>query len=127
MIYEIYGKPDRIDISLLDNVLSFACEYLTLDTDLILEFKVLKNFQYGFCDYDEDEVIITLSKKLSVDDLIRTLFHELVHVKQYTEGRLQHGKLWCGIKVDADYDNLPWEIEAFKMEQIMVDSYLESV
>ena len=129
MYYTTSNKPKHIVYSILDRVVAFACDYLDLDIDLEVRFEKLRDFQYGFCDYDEDEVSITISRNLSEADTIRTIFHELVHVKQYEDGRLEAGipQRWMGNEYDEDYENLPWEIEAFDLEQKMVDIYSESV
>jgi hypothetical protein len=127
LIYEIISQPKKIDTALLDNAVSFACDYLDLDLDLTIEFTSLRRHQYGFCDYEEDEIIILIAKRLSSNDVVRTLFHELVHVKQHAEGRLQHNQIWLGEKVEANYEDLPWEQEAFELEQKMVDIWSESV
>lgn len=124
MIYEIVNKPNKIETVLLDSAVSFACSYLQLDIDMTIEFESLKRNQCGFCDYDGeyDEVIVTIAKRLSVKDAIRTLFHELVHVRQYVDGRLEVGspQIWYGVAIEDKYENLPWEIEAFEIEEKMM-------
>jgi hypothetical protein len=120
MFYEVVNKSKRIETVLLDTAVSFACSYLDLNNDIVIEFERLEKHQYGFCDYDEDEVIVTIAKRLSQKDIIRTLFHELVHVKQYVDGRLDHGRKWFGVVYKDDYDKLPWEIEAYELEEKMM-------
>lgn len=126
MIYEVVNQPKRIETALFDSAVSFACKYLKLDVDLTIEFETLQKHQCGFCDYDEDEVIVTIAKRLSKNEAIRTLFHELVHVKQYADGRLDHGYKWHGQVYEDDYANLPWEIEAFDLEEKMVEAFYGS-
>lgn len=123
MIYEVVNKPKRIEAVLLDSAVSFACSYLKLDTDVVVEFETLQKHQCGFCDYDEEyyEATVTVAKRLSQKEIIRTVFHELVHVKQYETGRLKHNKIWEGKLVESDdYENFPWEIEAFNLEEKMM-------
>ncbi len=120
MIYEVVNKSKRIETVLLDSAVSFACSYLKLNSDFVIEFETLKKHQCGFCDYDEDEIIVTIAKRLSEKDIIRTLFHELVHVKQYSDGRLNHKRMWEGKVYDCDYENFPWEIEAYELEEKMM-------
>lgn len=120
MLYTVENKPKKLEIVLLDSAISFAYSYLNLDIDLSIEFQTLKKEQYGFCDYEEDEVIIIISKRLSVKDIIRTLFHELVHVRQYESKRLKHNGIWEGRIYDCEYDKLPWEVEAFELEERMM-------
>jgi hypothetical protein len=127
MIYEVVNKSKRIETVLLDSAVSFACSYLQLNVDLVVEFATLKKHQCGFCEYDEDEheVTIIIAKRLSVKEAIRTIFHELVHAKQYSEGRLEHGspQIWEGIAIEDLYENLPWEVEAFDLEEKMMKTF----
>lgn len=125
MIYEIVNKPKKIETALLDRAVSFACDYLNIDADFILQFESLKNYQCGFCDYDEDEIVVTIAKRLALKDVVRTIFHELVHVKQYADGRLETGspQIWMGEAIQGDYETLPWEIEAFKLETKMMKAF----
>lgn len=125
MIYEVENLPKRVSVDVLDSALSFASNFLELDIDLVLEFESLKKHQCAFLDYDEGEVTITIAKRLSLQELIRTLFHEMVHVKQYADGRLEHVGVWMGQKYDCDYVDLPWEQEAFYLEQIMYEQFLK--
>jgi hypothetical protein len=125
MLYEIVNQPKKIETALLDRAVSFACDYLELEVDFTLMFESLKNLQCGFCDYDEDEVIVTIAKRLSPTNAIRTLFHELAHVKQYADGRLENGspQIWMGNPIEDTYENLPWEIEAFEIEENMMSAF----
>lgn len=123
MIYEVINQPKRIETVLLDSAVSFACEYLQLDIDLIVEFDTLQKHQCGYCDYEEGEVIVTIAKRLSKKEAIQTLFHELVHAKQYVEGRLEDGYKWLGKVYEDDYRKLPWEVEAFDLEEKMMEAF----
>jgi hypoxanthine phosphoribosyltransferase len=125
MIYEVVNKPKRIEAVLLDSAVSFACGYLQLNTSFTIEFESLKKHQCGYCDYDEDEAVVVIAKRLPVKEAIRTLFHELVHLKQYETGRLEVGspQRWLGISIEDKYENLPWEVEAFELEEKMMKSF----
>lgn len=120
MFYEVNNIPKKLDTALLDKAVSFACDHLKLDVDLTIEFDSLKKHHCGYCDYDEDEVIVTIAKRLSVREILMTLFHELVHVHQYASGRLDHGGVWLGKVYECAYADLPWEIEAHEMESDMM-------
>ena len=49
--------------------------------------------------------------------IIKTVLHEMIHVKQYAEGRLTQTE-WMGRPhPDLPYRELPWEIEAYAREQ----------
>jgi hypothetical protein len=125
MIYEVLNQPKKIETALLDSAVLFACEFLQIETDFTVEFASLKNYQFGLCDYDEDEIVVILAKRLAAKDAVRTLFHELVHVKQYIDGRLEPGspQIWMGKPVTGDYEKLPWEIEAYYLEEKMMEAF----
>jgi len=74
----------------------------------------------GFIAIKEDQLI---------SDVIRTLFHELVHFKQYISGELM-GNTWMGQEIDTTkvpYALLPWEVEAWSRMDIMLEQYLREV
>lgn len=115
MFYEVKKKPKHIDIQDLDKCISFACDYLNIDIDFCLEFCILKEYVYGICTYDKDETIIQISKFLPLEDIIITIFHELVHVQQYASYRRN--------EID---NSTKWEEEAFEFEKIMLKDYYGS-
>lgn len=123
MIYITVNKPSKIDISLLDKAVHFASEFLKLDIEFTIEFESLKRHQYGFCDYDEDDIVIVIAKRLSPENVVRTLFHELVHVQQYETGRLKHNGIWEGKEYNCSYDDNPWEREAYEIEEKMMRAF----
>jgi Zn-dependent peptidase ImmA (M78 family) len=63
-----------------------------------------------------------------VEDYTKTLLHELQHVLQHVRGDLKdkgQKRLWKGIDCsDLDYDEMPWEQEAHKLEEILYHEYL---
>jgi hypothetical protein len=123
MIYEVINQPKKLSTQLLDHSMLFACEYLDIDEDIVLEFDSLKRHQYGFCDYDEDEIKVVVAKRLSSKDVVRTIFHEMVHVKQHLDGRLKFGYIWEGEVYDCEYETKPWEVEAFYEEEKMMQKF----
>lgn len=125
MIYEVYDKPSHICLDDVDKILSFGSDFLDLDVDLIFVFEEIDQNEYGFCEYDHDEIMIILSNEISEDDLTLTIFHELVHVKQYHSGKRNViiSNEWCGILCNEDYHNTPWEIEAYDLEKKMLAEF----
>ncbi|MFA7408338.1 MAG: hypothetical protein WCY93_11040 [Anaerolineaceae bacterium] len=127
--YEIDGPlPKKLSEDLLDKAFLFACEYLDLvNLEIVLSFEKLEDHQMGLTSFDEEEPIsITIDKKLKPADMIRVLFHEMVHVKQYIEGHLEEGfnLKWMGEEWDGAYEDAPWEVEAFDLEEEMVTKWL---
>ena len=57
--------------------------------------------------------------------MIGTLFHELVHVRQYVRGQLISAEgdkpnIWMGKVCDAEYADQPWEKEAYDRDEKMM-------
>lgn len=124
MIYEVENMPKRLSFEFLDRAVLFGMNFLGLDQNIVIQFETLPKFQCGFCDYDEDEIILTLARRLSRREAIVTLFHEMVHVKQHADGRLVNGTHWCGIDFgNVSYIDLPWEQEARRLEQVMLEMF----
>ena len=86
---------------------------------------------YGYCDYTGDsyrprEFLIELQTYMDEELYIKTLLHELVHLRQWVIGSLRskRGKMYYGsTKVEElDYEDQPHEIEARQQENVL---YLE--
>ena len=81
---------------------------------------------HGTCiDVDKREFNIEIHKKLKGNDFITTIFHEMVHVKQ-----LVRGEFWteCNFyKTHEEYLNLPWEIEAYKMQEVLLERWNSTI
>lgn len=131
MIYELEGTSRNISRKSLDKVLTFAQNYLGIQQTAFLTVRLtndFKDYQCGYCDevdIDEEWVELEINKTLDKETMITTILHEMVHVKQILEGRLVQGNpsTWNGIEYDCDYDELPWEVEAFALEQEMVKEF----
>ena len=65
------------------------------------------------------EFTIEINSSVTGSSMLKTLAHEMVHIKQYAYCDLnEHLTRWKGIRIsdDLDYYNHPWEIEAHGME-----------
>lgn len=88
----------------------------------------------GMCEcVDEQEYDIELKASLSDYDLLIAVAHEMVHVKQYALGQLRQlvrKPMYRWKKelfpLDTPYDDQPWEKEAYSLEKILVEEYLQS-
>jgi SprT-like family len=92
----------------------------------------------GVCDWEMNDsgrvrdFEILLSEKLSFKDMVRTLAHEMVHLKQYATGELKHidrinAYRYNGKTISPDdllYWDLPWEIEAYGREAGLYFRYM---
>ena len=85
---------------------------------------------YGECydlDASPDSLYYTIRLDYSdSDNIIRTLAHEMVHIKQFARGELRmlytgYCAKWKGTKyVDTvDYETCPWEVEANHIALVM--------
>lgn len=115
--------------------------------NLVIELEVLKNLDVmGEC-VDEDggrnPRFFTISlRNQNIDEMIKILGHEMVHVKQYAKNELKSGIMtatrgglkmsskWMGEiwkpkgKEDAYYDS-PWEIEAYGREVGLFEKWVK--
>jgi hypothetical protein len=73
---------------------------------------------------------ILIKKRLGEQEIIKTIAHEMVHVKQYVYGELnEYMSMWKGTEVsedDYDYYDSPWEIEAFELENKLYNQFNKS-
>jgi|TARA_B100001964_G_scaffold96418_1_gene108030 predicted metallopeptidase len=71
--------------------------------------------------------MIEIHNRLDESEYLRTLFHELVHVKQFVRGELKDKrskKYWKDEDIsDIEYNNDPSEIEALQMEDLLYESF----
>ncbi len=71
---------------------------------------------YGDCMYEDDrDFTIRFDKTLPTIEIITTLLHELVHVKQYLRNEEMDYTL--------PYDKRPHEIEAHALEKQLTEAY----
>ncbi len=108
-----------------------------LSKHLVIELELKSHFKdHGDCEVLEynsqrkpRSFKIRLRKKKSYKSLIKTLAHELVHVKQFALGEMSefHDRWRDGVDhKETDYYDLPWEIEARMMEHVLYDKYKNS-
>lgn len=80
------------------------------------------------CDYRPRAFEIEMHNQLTLEHYTRTLLHELWHVYQHVMGVLKdkYGKRhWRGIDhSDTDYSEQPWELQAFQMEEVLYEEFL---
>lgn len=82
------------------------------------------NLSRNYIDSEEDEKF-----PYTVREIASTLAHELVHAKQYIRRELTHKSLTEGLcrikqgKSKMEYKDLPWEEEAYGLEEELVNLY----
>lgn len=80
----------------------------------------------GFCwEEDDNDYAIEINKKLSGDDLLTAVFHEMTHVKQYVVGEFD------GVEIDYkthdEYLNQPHEIEAYRVQEELLEEWNKTI
>lgn len=97
--------------------------------DIEISITKLDPEYYGFClEGDTNrEFQIEVSKILGDEDLVTTVIHEMIHVKQYARRELQQkgGKhrwksKWFG---EIDYMDQPWEREAHRLDAKLAEMF----
>ena len=92
---------------------------------LEIEFQLnnLKDRAVGYCMMTDDKRTfeIEVDKKLDIEEIITTVCHEMVHVKQYIRNELginndNHGK---------NYFDLPYEKEAYELQETLLKQFKE--
>lgn len=91
----------------------FVCNKFNINPDIEISFRRLTNDRSlgGCIQVDNGEYEIDLKRSLRMRDMLTTLAHELVHVKQYELGQLNHDA-----ESQYDYWDKPSEIEAHGRE-----------
>ena len=89
--------------------------------EIVVSFENIE--AYGYC-MEEDtnrEFTLTIRKGLPIQELIGTIVHEMIHVKQYARKELRNvnGRTMWKKKDHSDtpYMDSPWEKEAYKLEK----------
>lgn len=137
MLYFTENLPSRkISYQQLDSIFTHASDVLGIPEDVVFEIQFTYdiNFpQYGDVDVEIEDTplaVIRVNRRANTKEIIATLFHELVHVEQMLSGTLTPDEhswrlKWNGQLYEREYLDLPWEMEAFSMEQYMMITYME--
>ena len=120
-----FSKTNKKQQQIIERALWFAKSYL-LPRHRIdeIEIESVKGLQaHGDC-YDSDyrSFVIRVNKELSEQDLLTTIFHEFVHIKQHIK-REFGGDVFAISNEEVAYEDRPYEIEAFRLEQEMLEEY----
>lgn len=96
---------------------------LYIDVELL---KIKEEDIYGYCNWIDCNIRprmfdIEIDFNQNDKNIILTLFHEMVHVKQYVKGELKdrlNVHLWKGERISGDYEVWgPWEDEAEELSE----------
>ena len=114
-----------------DNILSFLMPRKKANVDVeILVVKKIDDYLLGSCIGDKSYIEIELAKtdvngEISLNDMMLTLAHELVHAKQLIRGELhptrrEWKKQDC---TNQSYFKRPWEKQAYIMEDDLYNKF----
>ena len=86
----------------------------------------------GYCIMYNRKTFIIEIKKTNLVEMVKTIFHEMTHVKQYYTEQLTYNTK-KGIYTfknkkyseNIGYENYPWEIKAFKKELKILEKVYE--
>lgn len=131
MLYDTENKPKDVTFLQLDSYISHAMDYLGFDTDIHVLLHFTAENLIGYVDVDEDLITIHINKDLKDAELAKTIFHEMVHVDQIMKGRYVVGEngnpgTWLGVPHEGGYWNSPWELQAYRLEEEMMETFNES-
>jgi len=134
----------------VEDFIRYACVYLGLDKlrgDITITIKKSLDAEaYGICWGDRRECEIHIAnnsfgQRVSREDKLKTIAHELTHAYQYLTGKLkcdpsitEDNKMWKSVWEGKTYrykpDNeskKPWEVEAVRFENEVYCKYLEDI
>ena len=135
---------NRISKSQINQAMNFFRDFLfqkqyRLAMNTLIDVEVKRDIGAdGWCFVEDDDVRprefrIQLEKTLDELALLTTLAHEMVHVWQYASGKLRlyqdgrhryDGKIYSS---NTKYVDRPWESEAYELERVLVEEWLNRV
>ena len=81
----------------------------------------------GYCSGDRNSADVEIARDFSSERILMlNLAHELVHAKQFIRGEMNGTENWHGLQRFADQKKLPWEVEAYEMEERLVQLYYDN-
>jgi hypothetical protein len=104
------GTPNQREYAF--SMAAFVCQKFGITPNIEINFRRMsKDLNYGYaCHLDGNDYEVDIKRSLCMRDMLITLAHELVHVKQYVKGEMPE-TLGTG-----DYWDRPHEIEAHGRE-----------
>jgi len=121
MFYSIRGGK-KSEKDLVIKALWFAKDFLLpRHKNIEIEIELKKNIK---CDADvvsgdeHREYIMRVRKGQTEENLLTSVFHEMVHVKQ--DVRKEHPLFDC---TEIPYLDRPWEKEAYELQEVMLTAF----
>jgi len=141
--FSIYGcsKDKRLKNRVGTAAVFFLQQLMPRKRNIEIRIKLAKDLlakedNYGECydlDASPDSRYYTIRLDYSDSDtVIRTLAHEMVHIKQFARGELRmlytnYCAKWKGEKYTDDtiYETCPWEVEANRIEPVLSAMFID--
>lgn len=104
------GTPNQRKYA--ESMAVYVCRKFGMTPSIEINFRRMSNdTNYGYaCHLEDNEYEIDIKRTLTMRDMLTTLAHELVHVKQYVRGEMPD------IIDEGEYWDRPHEIEAHGRE-----------
>jgi hypothetical protein len=83
---ELFRKKSKDQVELMDKFLDFACDHLNVKKPRV-ELKFNRDELVTTANYS-NKVVKVYAKNRAIVDIMRSIAHELVHLKQDNDGRL---------------------------------------
>lgn len=123
LIVDVVGS-NKTKRDIAYNVVYFMLQKLLprlRNIEIEVKFSKMNDDAVGYCMMLDNnrEYQLEISKDLNVKELVMTICHEMVHVKQYVRNEMKEGQMvWKKkpIASDTKYYDLPWEKEAYTMQ-----------
>lgn len=106
----------------------------TLNIEILLSNLMKESGVCGFCNaFSSRDFLIEVDKTLDHYDIIETICHEMIHLKQHARKELKRynyknkSVLWKNKRYSIDedeYSDFPWEKEAYEYEFIYAKKFL---
>jgi len=120
---------------LVKDAIEFSLDkLLPRTTSLDIEVRLNRHIEgaEGFCMSEDHKTFdLELDPRMCDKELVLTVMHEMVHVRQYFKRQLRDvafgnvktwlGKMYCEDKIG--YFKLPWEKEAFKLQEVLFKQF----
>ena len=89
-----------------------------------INIKNMEGYEGTCLDTDERVYEIDVNKKQSLQNILVTICHEMVHVKQFVRKELYSECIFY--KTHDEYLNLPWEVEAYTKQEELYQKWLNT-
>ena len=141
MSIKIFGSPDAKFTPYVHRAAKFFADSLLTkqmqdNTKIVIKFNdKIKDQGYASVEgYNSKniprEFLIELHPHIGAAQILRTLAHEMVHVKQFAYGHTNDTlSRWHDLKIDSDnldYWDHPWEIEAMGLESGLLTKFAKA-